>query len=133
MHLPVTTVRLASAATQAASSVCVPGWEPQNAETLRDRFASHSPCLCQRAEAVDHVDRQIDVIQRSVGPRTEDFAASQVHRDDLVTIATADNLGSRSLLGPIGGSSDHCDRLDPLGRSLPVPIRPHNKLQTQLI
>src|SRR5665647_1111828 len=91
-----------------------PGLEPQNADTLRNRFASHSQCLCRRAEDVDHVYRQIDVVQRRVDPRTEDFAASRVHRDDLVPLRLQITRDHVRGLGPIGGGSDHCDRLDPL-------------------
>lgn len=47
-----------------------PGLEPQNADTLRDRFARHSQCLCRGAEDVDHVYRQIDVVRGRVDPRT---------------------------------------------------------------
>src|SRR5450631_873398 len=91
-----------------------PGLEPQNADTLRDRLASHSQCFCRRAEDVDHVDRHIDVFQRRVDPRTEDFAASRVHRDDLVPLRLQITRDLVRSLGPIGGGSDHCDRFDPL-------------------
>src|ERR1035438_2728441 len=91
-----------------------PGLEPQNADTFRDRLASHSQCFCWRAEHLDHVDRQIDVLQRRVDPRTEDFAASRVHRDDLVPLRLQIARDHVRSLGLIGGGSDHGNGLDPL-------------------
>src|ERR1035437_1533641 len=114
-HAPSGHHRQARVGSETGSFIGIrPGLEPQNADTLRDRFAGHSQCLCRRAEDVDHVYRQINVAQRPVGPRTEDLATSRVHRDDLVPLRLQITRDHVRRLGAVGGGSNHCDRLGPL-------------------